>query len=107
MGDMALEMGMQEMAMSEMNAKVSSSKRHLELMERIRCSQNDINEKLSLLIDRLEYVTDRNDSEAPMPQPMAADEPNRSTLEENLDEIHRENMRIWRRVSQVLDDLRL
>jgi hypothetical protein len=120
MGDMALEMAFQELhGKTTEGVKVGypqeaaadvkrSPKRYLELLSRIQHNQSEIHDQISALSDRLEYVRDQSDSDkATMPQPAVADEPNLCTLDENLDEVLRENQRIYRRLAILMNEIKL
>src|SRR5688500_6117191 len=116
MGDMALEIALADQRRKErveqqmsdaagfeqMHKPRRDGARYQELLNRIHQTQDQINEVISNLNGQLEYVRDMNDAEKVMPgQPTAADEPNRTTLESNLDEIHQETMRIFRRLTAL------
>lgn len=100
------EMGYPQEAMSQ--RRDTEGPRHRVLIDRIQQSQNMINEVISNLGSQLEFVRDMREDGSPMVSPpTAADEPNCSSLEETLDEIGRENMRIHRRLTDLRDNIRL
>lgn len=111
MGDMALEMGLQEMGYPQEDVKPRldvRQPRYAELFSRIRRTQDEINETIGDLNAKLEFVRDmRDDEKSPMAAPAAADEPNVCNLEEGLDELHREAVRIQRRLNVLLSEIRL